>query len=61
MTIKGQLQGDPDGCTVFAASILFTALSTNEHLAKRVLCGLNLIGGWLPVSILFLILLVFPN
>ena len=39
----------------------FTALSTVGCLAKGVLYGLNLIGGWLPVSILMLIVLVFPK
>ena len=60
-TTTGKLQGDLDGCTIFAAHISFTVLSTIRHLAKGALYGLNLIGGWLPVSKLNLIVLVFPK
>ena len=59
VTTTKKLQGDLDGHIKFAADISFIALSTTEHLAKGVLYGLNLIGGWLPVSKLILIMLVF--
>ena len=36
-------------------------MSTTACLAKEVLYGLNLIGGWLPVSILILIVLFSPK
>ena len=60
MTIIGKLQGDLDGHITFAANISFTALATIWCLAKGVLYGLNLIGGWLPVSIFILIILGLP-
>ena len=59
-TITGKLHSDLNAC-MFAANIEFTALSTTGHLAKGVLYGLNLIGGWPQMSILILIVLVFPK
>ena len=61
MTIVGKIQGDLDGCIILAANMSFTALSTIGCSAKGVLYGLNLIDGWLPVSIPILIVLVFPK
>ena len=46
---------------IFAANISFTALSTIGCLAKGVLYGLNLTGGWSSVSIHILIVLVLPK
>ena len=50
----GKLQGYLDGYIILAADVSYTALSTIGCLAKGVLYHLNLIGGWLPVSILIL-------
>ena len=63
MTSTGKLQGDLHGCIIFAANMSFTVLCIIEHLEKGVLYGFNLIGGWLPVSILntTLIILVIPK
>ena len=58
-TTIGKLQGALEGCIMFAANISFTALSTVGCLAKGILYGHNLIGGWLPVSILILIVWFF--
>ena len=46
---------------IFAANVSFMALSTIGCLAKGVLYGLNLIGEWIPVSILILTVCVFPK
>ena len=59
-TTIGKLWGDLDECVLFAFNIL-TALSTIGCLTKGFLYGLNLIGGWLVVSILILIVLILPK
>ena len=60
-TTTGNLQSYLDGYIIFAANISLTTLSTIGYLAKGVLYGFNLIGGWLPVSILILTVLVFSK
>ena len=56
-----RLQGDHDGHIMFATNISFTALSTIRCFTKGVLYSVNFIGGWLPVSIHIIIVLVFPK
>ena len=57
----GKLQGDLDGCMIFAANMSFTTMSKIGCLAKGVLYGLNSRDECLPVSIIILIVLVPPK
>ena len=49
--ITGNVQLDLDRCIILASSISSTALSIIFLVFKGVRYGLNLIGGWSPVSI----------
>ena len=60
-TTINKLWGDLDGHVIFAANISITALSIIGCLATGVQYGLNLIAGWLPLSILILIVLPFQS
>ena len=57
----GKLQGDLDLSIIPESIISFIASSTNFLLWIGVLYGLNLTGGWSPVSILISTIFVCPS